>query len=589
SAPRGASPVAEIDDAWSPESPARVTLSIDEFRRRVAEHNEEIQIQLIGAIIANKNYRAARGAFEPEFVSDYEHIDSRRPNTAEEQASQLGLDVFSERNNRFTNGIEGLLPTNGRMRLGFNAFNLRNNLQTLNPDRESPEYSLFFGANITQPLLRDAGVNAAMAAIRLAARESEIAFQDYRRELMTTLATAESSYWNVFASQQAHRYAAESVELAQSILADTGEAFKAGKASEAAVLAARVGVLEREAVFSNSRQLLHETVNTLLGYYSAHPLESEAEMPITSPPPRPGASVAKIDRDAVYNEAFDSNPDFLRRRKQLEIENIRVAYARNQKRPKLDLKGSYGLNGLGNRFSTSLNDIEGAQFPSWSVGVELRIPLGGNIAGANQLKAAQARKVQALLGLKQLEVELDIALDNAARQIETTLDAFRANRATVSLNERLLQDEREKLTAGRSSIRLVLEVEEDLSASRITVLQDLVRYEAANLQLELVIGSILADRGWEVSLERVNRDTAEIISASSSLTALEEKYQESGTAGSGDSRGSFLSTLFSRDKRSASSEPPAPTDTVRQGDPPGKNLFRPRSTTARGIQGRRTR
>ncbi|MFV1996020.1 MAG: TolC family protein, partial [Verrucomicrobiales bacterium] len=393
SSPREKPARVETTEAWFPESPARVTLTIDEFRRRVAEHNEAIQIQLIGAIIANKNYRAARGAFEPEFVGDYEYIDSRRPNTAEEQASQIGLDVFTERNALFTNGIETLLPTNGRARLGFNAFKLRNNLQTLNPDRESPEYSLFFGANITQPLLRDAGVNAAMASIRLAARESEIAFQDYRREMMTTLATAESSYWNVFAAQQAHRYAAESVDLAQSILADTDEAFKAGKATEAAVLAARVGVLEREAIYSNSRQLLFETVNTLLGYYSGRPLGSEAEMPITSPPPEPATRAAEVDRDAVFSEAFDSNPDFLRRRKQLEIENIRVAYAKNQKRPKLDLKASYGLNGLGNRFSSSLNDIEGTRFPAWSVGVELRIPLGGNIAGANRLKAAEGRKV----------------------------------------------------------------------------------------------------------------------------------------------------------------------------------------------------
>ena len=41
------------------------------------------------------------------------------------------------------------------------------------------------------------------------------------------------------------------------------------------------------------------------------------------------------------------NPDYLGQLKKIASEKLRVAYAKNQRLPQLDLKASYGLNGLG--------------------------------------------------------------------------------------------------------------------------------------------------------------------------------------------------------------------------------------------------
>ena len=45
----------------------------------------------------------------------------------------------------------------------------------------------FVGLAMTQPLLRDAGKRTATAAIRVAASESEQAWQDFRRQLMVSI------------------------------------------------------------------------------------------------------------------------------------------------------------------------------------------------------------------------------------------------------------------------------------------------------------------------------------------------------------------------------------------------------------------
>jgi len=492
---------------WFPEQSQNVSLSLGDFRQRLYNHNEQIQVQLIGVLLAEQNYIAAKGIFEPSLVTEIEHVRTLRPNNAEQASSQSGLDDFDERNNLFSNGIEALLPSNARVRLGFNVFNLRNNLQLNNPNRRSPEYTTFLGANFTQPLLKDAGKTASLAAIRLAARESEIAFQEYRRQMMTTVASAEVAYWSLFVAQKEADIAQESLALARTIHDDTKKSLAAGRSTEAEVMAAKVAILERESNFSLARQTLFEAGNNLLAFFAAKPVSSADSLPRTATPPRPTTATRNSFGSETFDAAFKSNPDYLRRITQVEVEKVRVAFAINQKRPQLDLKASYGLNGLGNAFDSSLDDIGKTDYPSWSIGVNMRVPLGGNQAVKAQLTAAQARKAQALLGLKEVENQLHVALESSKHQIATAHDSFNATQAAVSLREAILRDERERLEAGRSNIRTVFEVEEELNRSKMTALRALLGIQTARLQMELVSGTVLANRDWEMSAEELSEKT----------------------------------------------------------------------------------
>lgn len=87
--------------------------------------------------------------------------------------------------------------------------------------------------------------------------------------------------------------------------------------------------------------------------------------------------------------AIEANPDYLSRRKQIESSRIRLAYAQNQRWPQLDLKASYGLNGIGDSPSSSFDQITHSEFPAWSLGVELRIPLAGGIKSRAELAGAK--------------------------------------------------------------------------------------------------------------------------------------------------------------------------------------------------------
>ena len=50
----------------------------------------------------------------------------------------------------------------------------------------------------------------------------------------------------------------------------------------------------------------------------------------------------------------------------------------NQIYPELDVVGSYAFTGAGPGYTDALNGIQKGNSPSWTVGVQLTLPLGGN-------------------------------------------------------------------------------------------------------------------------------------------------------------------------------------------------------------------
>jgi outer membrane protein TolC len=215
--------------------------------------------------------------------------------------------------------------------------------------------------------------------------------------------------------------------------------------------------------------------------------------------------------------AFDLNPDYQTQLQKIKQEDIRLAYAKNQKLPQLDLSLSYGLNGLGDSPSASMSDIERQSFPSWSVGFELHVPLAGNLKARNEYSAGQLRKEQALLALKQIETQIINAVQSAVQKIRSARDSVENNHKIVAFNQDLLKTQMDRLDVGKVESRKVLEVEAALFESKNAVIDSLVQYERAQLELELVQGAILKARQLDFTRDELQSGT---------ITALQKRQRE---------------------------------------------------------------
>ena len=212
-----------------------------------------------------------------------------------------------------------------------------------------------------------------------------------------------------------------------------------------------------------------------------------------------------------WRSAYAMNPDYLAQRQRCLLDGVRVAYAKNQLLPQVDLKGSYGLNGLGETPGTSWDDIERANYASWSIGIEVHIPLGGNIKARNERAAAQLSQRKTLIELKGLETQIANAVQTAVQKIQSRESSVPDAEAVVVFVQNLLQTEMARLDVGKVEIRKVLEVEASLLEAKNTLVETLVQYRRALLEKELVEGSVLKNRGLDLTLEDLKFGTKRLV------------------------------------------------------------------------------
>src|ERR1700679_1379527 len=235
-----------------PESTNVVDLTLSDYIHKVFAHNESAQAQMLETEVSRQKERAETGIFEPVLQASVTREANARTNTFEEQAAENGESFFSEQNTIYNGGVQQLIPLGGTIQLGANMSMLDNDI---NPDASIlsttnvlffKQYQTFVGGTLPQPLFKNFGLGPTLASIRLAALDSDIAFQEYRKQLMLVISRAETAYWNLYFAQEQLRFYDNSVAVAQNVLDDNRQKLNAGQGSELDVMEARSGLALRQ-------------------------------------------------------------------------------------------------------------------------------------------------------------------------------------------------------------------------------------------------------------------------------------------------------------------------------------------------------
>lgn len=486
--------------------------SIGELRQRVLDANWSIQSKILEYEIRRRTQEAAKGAFDPLLLAKYNYEDSARPNTVEQRRQLSGVPQLLEQNHVTSTSLETLTPLGGKLSLTASVSEFRNNLQQLTTGgfgaTGQKETVTFVGVAFVQPLLRDAGKRTATAAIRVAACETEQAWQEFRRQLMVSLSSAELAYWNVHGAARQVEYMRQSVDVAGKMAKDAQTNKDAGKGAPVELVTAQAGVEERTARLINARQRLTESKAVLAGFCGAAVTDG-FEVSTTAPPP---PNKVTPDVQAGLASALATNPDYLGKVAEKEAEEIRAAFMKNQKLPQLDLKASYGYNGLGTDLNRSVDDIQNRDFDAWGIGLEFKMPLG-NREAKNRYAAALARQKRAEDTLTDVRMQLSNAVDSAVEKVITTRSALASYYRAIALNQEVLNSRLVDLKEGKADIRRVLEADDDLNQSKMNAVSGLIQHRQALLEYELATGQVLENRDVNITKEEITAKTAALARA----------------------------------------------------------------------------
>lgn len=486
-------PAPDPNPAATPATGLAGAMTLKGLIGQVIANNQQIQSQKLQWGIQKAEEAKARSIFEPRLVSSIQLEDRSQKNSAEQAASRQFALTYDERNWDFSAAVQGLLPTGGQVQLGYDSRRLSNTLTRTLAD-EDREYQMFLGLSLTQPLLKNAGVATTMSGIRVAEVESELAFQEFRQEVMRTVGEAGARYWNFFQAQEILKLRDESLRAARLLLQDSEERHRLGKMAKTEVLEAQAGMVNRLAQQSEVRQEHLEAMNRLRSLVSQAVDRSSAAFQATEP----ASALPAVDDQLLLKNAIRLRPEYLAAQKKIQRAGLKVAYAKNQSWPELDLKASFGLNGLDFSKGDSWEQIEESRFKDWSLGLNLQLPLLGNREGKSALEQANLEKQRALVGLKAVEIELANGIDTGVQHVHSAAEQLAHANSVVEIQQQLFEVELVRLQAGKSNTRLVLEREENYRKAQESAVKNRVNLHKALLSLELAGGTILLNHNVEL-------------------------------------------------------------------------------------------
>ncbi len=265
--------------------------------------------------------------------------------------------------------------------------------------------------------------------------------------------------------------------------------------SDLEVRRADAGLALRRAQALESRQRVIDLSSLLRVYFGeVETADAPSFQPVDAldlPPPA-------LDLATSRTTALLCHPGYLARRAELVQAGHRLDYARNQRLPQLDLKASYGYNGLDRDFAGSWNTVWDDNFTSWYIGAELRVPIFGGVRDRRLLGAARARLSAAELELLSTEIEIGNLLNVLIKRIRSQETQIAGYQIAADVAQTVLDAELQALDSGSSDSRRVLDSEQDVFDARATVLGARADYRRSLVEFTTLEGTYLRSRSTDL-------------------------------------------------------------------------------------------
>jgi len=213
------------------------------------------------------------------------------------------------------------------------------------------------------------------------------------------------------------------------------------------------------------------------------------------PAKMPSLRVPKLDREALLALAYENRADYRAAMVLAEAEDVRVKFAKNQRKPQVDVVGSYGWTGLDTAgYQDAFNQMTNSQAPSWTFGIQGSIPLGG-IQGRAQVDLASARKQQAILQVQKVELTIGLSVEQAIELIRTNEERLKVAQFTVKTAEDAARIGYRQFQEGMIESFNLIEQQRRLYDARTRELNARAELNKSITQLWLATGTVMQNLG----------------------------------------------------------------------------------------------
>ncbi len=480
--------------------PGSLVLSLKDAIIRTLSNNISIQVESFNNMVKKESVA--------ESLSEFDATLGLELSTG--RKTQQLASAFSSPNRMENDNDNWDLSLSQKLITGANyQFDFTNNRNKTNSKTAglNPSYRSEFQLSLTQPLLKNFGIDLNKRNVHIANNKVDISENEFKTKVIAVVSEIEKTYWDFVFSLRDLEVKQISLERAKALQRLVKSQVLVGTLAPIETLQAESEVASREEFLLTAQDAIEDNQDKLKNILNIEFLSSEGLSPIYPSTPA-NIIIEDIDIKESMKMALANRPDYLGKKKDLENKDILVKYQENQIYPSVDLVGSMGLNGLsgeaititsgtfqgtsayGGSYGNALTDSLSTNYYDWELGVKFSYPLG-NRAAKSKLSTSRLEKAQLILGIKELEKKIILDIRDSVRQLKTDSKRIKAATVAKQLAEEALKAEETKFKVGLSTSFNVLKFQEDLAEAQSNEIKTIIDYKQSRIRFRSSTASTL--------------------------------------------------------------------------------------------------
>ncbi len=315
-------------------------LTLREALTLALENNKDIEVARHNVKIAEFDLTSARGAYDPRFGSSAYYERIRNPISSFLSGAS---DSLSQANYTATARVDGLTPKfGGNYSLDFSSVRLTTNNQfaSLNP-----QYPTGLTFNYRQPLLRGLRFDNSRRQIEIARKNLSLTDAQFRQRAIETITSVQRAYWDLVFALRNLQVQRDAVRDSRTQLEHNKRLVEEGALAPIDIVAAEAQLAGFEQSLFSSLEEVSRAENNLKNLIAEN---RQAEIWGVSIVPTDSVElvIPTVSLPEALQAAMENRTELQQSNLAREINQLDQKYFRDQKKPAIDLVGSYGLVGL---------------------------------------------------------------------------------------------------------------------------------------------------------------------------------------------------------------------------------------------------
>ncbi|HWQ53283.1 MAG TPA: TolC family protein [Bryobacteraceae bacterium] len=431
--------------------------------------------------------------------------------TPQTSAFVTGTNAFISRSDTSSVALQKGFLTGTSLSLNLSNQYLRTNNRSAD---FNPASNGTLGFNFTQRLLQGFGLAVNSRQITIAKNNREISDLTFKNQVITTVSAVMNLYWDLVSFNEDAHVRRQSLALAEKLYQDNRKQVEIGTLAPIEIVRAEAEMAARQQdlTISETQILQQETIlkNALSRNGVASPGVADARIitldRIQIPAVEPIAPIQDLAAQALA-----SRPELAQSRMQLRNSEVSLKGSRSALLPTLDVVVNFANNGLAGQpndlpvlpgrtrlqnefflggYGSVLGQLLSRNFPDYSAGFNLNIPLRNRAAQADMINDQLAMRQQQL-SLQRLENQVRVDVQNAMIALQQARARYQAAEKARVLQEQTLDAEQKKFALGASTMYNVILAQRDLATARSVEVAATNNYGTARVELDRATGQTL--------------------------------------------------------------------------------------------------